>query len=146
MQLANLLNLLDRVFEVVFARYRRALGDSNVSSAWRRASNKVSAYVAWPVLATVGTLTIAIYSMAGIGTPTEHKGTGQVIAVIAGIATAMLLDRRFRKYLMKPPVLATEESNSEARLVFWFHACAIGIFALAGCVFALLHVAGFNFR
>jgi hypothetical protein len=140
------MGMLDRVFEVIFARYRRDLGDSNIESAWRRTSNKVSAYVAWPVVAVSAALTVMTYSLLGIGSPIEHKRSVQLIAVFAGLAVAVMLDRRFRKYLATPPPLASEESHIEAQFALWFHASAIGSFILTCCVGFLLHRAGFSFR
>ena len=136
---------LDKVFLVVFARCRRKLGNSNVESAWRRASNRVSAYIAWPVVASVAFLAVLVYSFTQTGSPIAHKRTVQIVAVIAGILASLLLDRRFRKYLSNPPPLASEESHSERRLVFRFHAISIAVFVLTCLVGFLLHRAGFHF-
>jgi cytochrome b561 len=136
---------LDKVFLVVFARCRRKLGNSNVESAWRRASNGVSAYVAWPVVAGVIVLAVLVYSFMQTGSHVTHKRTVQIVGVIAGILTALLLDRRFRKYLSNPPPLASEESRSERRLVFRFRAISIAVFILTCLIGFLLHRAGFHF-
>jgi hypothetical protein len=136
---------IDNVFEVIFARYRRKMGDSNLESAWRRASNRVSGYLVLPVATATLVLIVVVYSFLGTGTPAEHKQTGEIIAGIAGVVIAYLLDRRFRKYLSVPPVLASLEARTDTHLVLWFRVIAVGIFALTCLVGFLLHQAGFRF-
>jgi hypothetical protein len=139
------MEIIDKVFQVVFARYRRKLGDSNLESAWRRAINTVSGYLVLPVAAAVLVLIAMTYSYMGTGTPNEHKQTGQIIAGTAGVVIFYLFRRRFRKYLSFPSVLASLEARADTRLVFWFRATAVGIFALTCLVGFLLHQAGFRF-
>src|ERR1700691_4277094 len=42
------MEMLDKVFQILFARTRRQMGDSNLEWAWRSASNKVAGYLALP--------------------------------------------------------------------------------------------------
>jgi hypothetical protein len=52
---------LDRVFQVVFARYRRKASGPNLDSAWRRAANRVSGYVVLPVASVTFVLVMAAH-------------------------------------------------------------------------------------
>jgi len=133
---------LDRVFEAVFARWRRKLGDSNLESAWRRASNKVSAYLLFPIAAATVVLMAVVYSFMGTGTFVEQKKLAQIVGVVVWIAISILLDRRFKKYLLIPPRLAPDESSTARQVVFWFHFISIGVFVLTCLSGYLLHRAG----
>ena len=139
------MQLVDRVFQVIFARYRRYLGETRLDSAWRRATNTVSAYVAWPVVAASAAVVMGAYSLLDTGAPAQHKRLVQVVAVASGLLTAILLDRHFKQYLSEPPVLAPEESHADAQLVFRFHAICIGIFVMTCALGYALHRAGVNF-
>ena len=86
---------LDAVFLVVFARYRRKVGDSKLTSAWVRASYTVSAYVSWPVAAATLVLVMITYTVSRTGTPMDHRRLGQITAVMMWLVIAFLLDRRF---------------------------------------------------
>jgi len=122
------MEILDKVFEVLFARFRRQMGDANLEAAWRRASLRVSASVGWPMVASLVMLMAIFYAVVAVGSPPEHKRWGQVIAGAIGVLIAMSLDRRFRKYLAVPPKLSAEESPLEARRVFWFRAVCYAVF------------------
>jgi hypothetical protein len=134
---------LDRVFQLVFARFRRKLGDSNFESAWRRATNRVSGYLVLPIAAGVVVLVLVMYAVIGTGTPVEHKRLGQIIAVVAGVVVSYLLDRRFRKYLLAPPALPPVEARIDTQLVFWFRVIAVALFVLTCLVGFFLHQAGY---
>jgi ABC-type uncharacterized transport system permease subunit len=133
------MDTLDRVFLVVFARCRRKKGGSNLESAWYSANYQVSAYVSWPVAAAALVLVALVFSLFRTGSPVDHKRTGQIIAVVAWLIAAVLLDRRFRKYLYQPPALTHEESSADKQLVFRFRAVSFGVFALVCLVGYLLH-------
>jgi len=139
------MEMLDKVFEILFARMRRKMGDSNLEQAWRRAGNRVAGYLALPFGAAAVVLVVVIYAVSGEDTRIEHRHWGQVIAWIAGMLLFLLLNRRFRRYLSIPPVLPVAESHADARLVFWFRAISFGSFALACLIGLLLHHAGFHF-
>lgn len=134
--------ILDRVFEVVLARFRRQMGDAHLEAAWRRASLRVSAWVGWPMAATLVMLTALFYAVAAVGSPPEHKRGAQLIAGALGVVIAMRLEGRFRKYLADPPKLSAEESSSEARLVFWFRAVCYSVFGGICLIGFLLHESG----
>jgi hypothetical protein len=136
------MEILDRVFQVIFARYRRKLGESNLESAWRRATNRVSGYLVLPIAATAGALVLMMYAFTGAGTAAEHKRSVQMITVVAGVVVFYLLDQRFRKYLQTPPALPSVEARADTQLVFWFRVIAVGIFALTCLVGFFLHQAG----
>jgi len=124
----SLLHLLDVTFEVVFARFRRKLGDSNLQLAWRRASNTVSGYLILPI-AAVATVAIAIlHASTGMGSHNDHRLSSQIVAMAAVLVTAVLLDRRFRKFLDPVPLLAPHESIEDRRRLFWFRISTVGLF------------------
>jgi hypothetical protein len=133
--------LLDQIFLVLFARYRRK--DSNLESAWRRAANRVSRYLALPVAAATLVLIAMIYSFLRTGTPIEHKRMGQIFAGVAGLLTLHMLNRRFRQYLSFPPTLPSSEARTDTQLVFWFRIISVGIFILTCLVGFLFHRAGY---
>jgi hypothetical protein len=139
------MQVVDRVFQIIFARYRRQLGETSLEPAWRRATNTVSAYVAWPVVAASAAVVMGAYSLLGTGAPAQHKRLVQVVAVASGLTSAILLDRHFKQYLSAPLALAPEESNADSQLVFRFHAICIGIFVLTCALGYALHRAGVNF-
>jgi FtsH-binding integral membrane protein len=139
------MEILDRVFQVLFARMRRRLGDSNLEWAWRRASNKMAGYLAVPVGAATAVLVVVVYAVSSEGTRIEHRHWVQFIAMITGIVAIVLLNRRFRKHLSSPPALAFRESNADTRLIFWFRTISLGSFALTCVIGLLLHRAGVRF-
>jgi hypothetical protein len=133
--------LLDRLFVVVFARYRRK--DSNLESAWLRAANRVSGYLVLPVAAATLVLIAIVYSFMQTGTPIEHKRTGQIFTGVAGVLIFYMLNRRFRQYLSVPPALPSLETRTDTQLVFWFRLISVGIFILACLTGFLFHRAGY---
>jgi hypothetical protein len=133
--------LLDQLFVVVFARYRRK--DSNLESAWLRAANRVSGYLVLPVAAATLVLIAIIYPLMQTGTPIEHKRTGQIVTAVAGVLIFYMLNRRFRQYLSVPPALPCLETRTDTQLVFWFRAISVGIFILACLIGFLFHRAGY---
>jgi hypothetical protein len=128
------------VFVVVFARFRRKLGDGGLESAWRRASNSVTAYASWAVVAiSVLVLMLIDWSM---GIPLAQKRTFQLVAVAVGISAAFALDYRFRKYLVAPGPLTETESPADGHLVTWFRCTSVGVFCIVCLVGFALHRAG----
>jgi len=142
--LGALMETLDRVFQVVFARYRRKAG-INLESAWRRAANRVSGYVVFPVASVTFVLVMAAYLLTSSGTPVEHKRTGQIIGGLAVGVVAYLMDCRFRKYLSTPQALPSSEARTDTQLYLLFRIVAVGIFILTFLLGFLLHQAGFGF-
>jgi hypothetical protein len=139
------MEILERVFQVLFARMRRKMGDANLERTWRSASNRVGGYLALPFGAGAVVLVVVAYAVSGEGTRIEHRHWGQVIAWIAAMLLFLLLNRQFRRYMSTPPVLPVAESHADARLVFWFRAVSFGSFALTCLIGLLLHHAGFLF-
>lgn len=130
--MSRTMGLIDRVFVVVFARYRRKTGDSDLESAWRTASFRVSGYLVLPIAALTVLSTLAIYSLKRLGEPIDRQGTllTQVAAVVIGLLVTVLLDKRFKKYLLNLPELSTDESRAEKLLIVKFRVIAVGIFSL----------------
>jgi len=137
--------VLDKVFEILFARLRRKTGDSDLERSWRSASNRVAGYLALPFGAGAVVLEVVVYAVSPEGTRIEHRHWGQVIAWIAGMMAILLLSRRFRKYLSAPPALSAAESHADKRLIFWFRTLSFGSVALTCVIGLLLHHAGFRF-
>lgn len=135
---------LDRVFLIVFARYRRKLGSVNVESAWLQASNKVSGYLVLPLGAAIVVAAVLIYATTRTGTLGEHKKACALISAVAAVLAALALQRRFKKYLSHPPPLAPQESRPDQQYVFWFRFIAAGIFVLVCATGFILHQAGFR--
>ena len=129
------------ILDCVFARYRRK--DSNFESAWRRATNRVSGYLALPVAAATLVLIAVIYSFMRTGIPIEHKRTGQIFAGVTGVLIFYVLDRRFRQYLSGPPALPSFEARSDTQLVLWFRLISAGIFVLTCLTGFLLYHGGY---
>jgi len=121
------MTLLDRLFLVVFARYRRRMGASNDEAAWRRASNSVTLFFVFPVAVGVLGLATLSYWWTGLGSHAEHRKWAQIVAGAVGLGLALLLDRRFQRYRSAPPLLGSEESRSDCRLVLTFRVLSIGL-------------------
>lgn len=142
---AAALEVLDKVFEILFARMRRKTGNSNLERAWHSASNRVAGYLALPFGAATVVLAVVIYAVSGEGTRIEHRHWGQFIAWAVGVLVIVLLNRRFKKYLSAAPALPATESRADTRLVFWFRTISLGSFALTCLIGLVLHYAGFRF-
>ena len=136
------LDTLDKVFEVVFARFRRKMGDRNLEAAWRRASIRVLTYVGWAMAAVLIVLLAVFFTYFAVDVPPEHKRWGQMLAAAVGVLISILLDRRFTKYLAAPPQLSQQESSIDALLVLRFRAACYAVFAIVCVVGFLLHESG----
>jgi hypothetical protein len=133
---------IDRVFEVTFARWRRKLGDSNLESAWRRASNSISGLILFPTAAIVIPLALSVMAMMHRSYSPVVKGTIQIVGVMIWFLVSFLLDRRFRKFLIRPPQLDSEESFVDKRLLMRFRVTCIGSFVVFCFGGWLLHRSG----
>lgn len=139
------MDILDKVFLLILARFRREYGDPQIEFAWRRARYRMTIYTSWAVAACVAIFVIGGYSLLKIGTSAEHGKLGGIAAGITGLVTYVLLGRRFKKYLMSPPSLSPIETNEEARYVFSFIAASFGLLVLICLAAYLLHRAGWIF-
>ena len=135
---------LDRIFLIVFARYRRKLGGGSERFAWRQASNKMGWYLIWPTVSITAVLISVAYSVARLGLGAEYRRLMQIAGVVAVLWVAFALDRHFRRYLLAPPRLSPVESPHEARLLFWFRIISICTFVLTGLLAFGLARAGFK--
>lgn len=128
--LSRLIGTMDRVFVVIFARYRRKLGDAEIDAAWRIASNRVTSFIVLPIAALVVVTTLLLYWFEGIQSSiSQHdKSLTQVVAVLVGLVLIIFLEKRFKKYLLSPPVLAVKESIEDGMLVVKFRIISVGIF------------------
>ena len=132
------MELLDRVFQVIFARCRRKVGDTNLQLAWSRANNKLGGYLIFPVVAASLLLIVVLSFLIHPRTAAEPKQWGSILAVIVWIVATIFLSRRFRKYLSAPPTLLSDESPGETRILFWFRVGIIGICLLGFLIVYLL--------
>ena len=125
-----MLNVIDRVFLVIFARYRRKAGTTGIESAWRSASNKVTGLLILPLVSLGTVMTLAVYSFKGIGAHIDGTVMRAIQAVggVAIVVIAMMLDRRFKEFLLAPPEVSAAEAPDERRLVFSFHVIGAGAF------------------
>lgn len=126
-----MLDALDTFFILLFARYRRRVGDAQIQTAWRRACSDV-----WwaSALAIGGMVFIGIwiwYALTRMGTPHDHREWAVYGGVGAYIIFMTLLKRRFRKFLVDVPQMPTIESASDARYIrlsrFVLNAIAVAI-------------------
>ena len=122
---------LDKFFILLFARYRRRVGDAQIEAAWRRACSDVwwaSALVSCS-LVVVGIF--ALYALTGIGTPKEHQQWVLYGGIGSYVMTIALLRRRFRKFLVDVPQITTTEFVSDTRYVRLFR---IMLYSIGGAI------------
>jgi hypothetical protein len=136
------MEVMDKVFEATFARWRRKLGDSNMESAWRRASNSISGLILFPTAAIVIPVALFVAAMTHTGYSAEEKRTIQIIGVVIWFSVSFLLDRRFRKFLISPPRLESEESFIDKRLLMKFRVACIASFVVSCVGGWLMHGVG----
>jgi hypothetical protein len=143
----SVIPVLDRVFDIMFARYRRKMGDSDIIAPWRLARNTVAGYVASAFTGLTVVLVLVVGSSAGIGAKADHRHWAQITAVLTWIIVATWLNRRFQSVLIRPALLAPNESHEEKYLVFKFRAiCIVLLFAVAVLGFLLRKVGVSAFR
>jgi hypothetical protein len=142
---AAAMNLLDSLFQIIFARYRRRLGDGNLTIAWRRARTTLLLYLAPSIAAAIAILVVVVYGLTGTGTHLEHKIWGRAIAAPVVILVVVLLHTRFRRYLLRPPALSSEETKAQRRLVRRFYLASLAIFCATCLMGYLLRRAGVGF-
>ena len=137
------LGVIDRVFLVLFGRFRRKFGDTKIEAAWHSASFRVSGHLALFAAATVFVLFEVTQWFTGSGLAPKQERAWQIVVGVVAVSITVLLDRRFKKYLSVPPTLAAEESSAEKSLIRWFRATTIGTFAFVCLAAILMHDAGF---
>lgn len=137
------MNILDKLFGIIFARYRRKLGDSKIESAWYQASNKVVAYIGSPILAVEFLIFAIIYFPLVKGSVFDNKRSIVIMGTTIFLVVAYSLGRGFRAFLADPPVLTSTEAPAETRFVFWIRIISFGMSGAACLVAFTLHKAGF---
>lgn len=137
--------MLDLVFRIIFARFRRELGDSHLEFAWRRATATVSGMLVLPVAAIAISLTVALYAVTQAGSPTYRMHVGELLGVIGVVGTFLSLHVHFKKFLTLPPELPEVESLADKRRVLWFRVLSIGTFIVVCLIGFALRKAGFAF-
>jgi hypothetical protein len=126
------MKVLDRVFDIVFAKYRRKMGDSDIIAPWRLARNTVAGYVASAFTGLTVVLGLVVGSSAGIGAKEDHRHWAQIIAVITWVIVATWPNQRFKSVLICPALLTPNETREEKWLVFKFRAiCIVLLFGVA---------------
>jgi hypothetical protein len=130
---------LDRIFLIIFGRFRRKLGNSNIASAWNRANYKVAGYMLWLISSVTMIVVVLSYCLTGGGAPARQKQSAQVIGVVTWFAFSFLLNRRYLKYLSNPPQLAAKESIQDRQLLTQFRIFCVGTFIVTGALGTFLH-------
>ena len=139
------MKILDKAFQIIFARFRRKMGDSNLEAAWIRARNKVAWYVGMLIAAATVILVAALYSVSKVGTHLDNRRSAQLIAAAAFIIGMFLLNQRFKKFLSNPPAVPPQEARTDWQFLFWYRVVVIGIFCLTCLVGVVLHETGVSF-
>lgn len=122
---------LDKFFILLFARYRRRLGDAQIETAWRRACSDVW-WASAPVSCSLVVVGIfSLYALTGMGTPKEHQQWILFGGIGGYLVTIALLRRRFQKFLVEVPQITTTEFVSDARYVRLFR---IMLYLMGGAI------------
>ena len=137
--------VLDRVFEIMFARFRRRYGEAQLRFAWGQAASATSGFLVLPIAAAVIVGTALSYGFVRLGTPDQHTHFGSLLGVLAMLSTFVLLRIRFKKYLVFPPTLSDIESPSDRKYIFWFRASTVTIFIVVCLAGYLLRRNGVSF-
>lgn len=137
--------MIDRVFQTIFARFRRELGDSHMEFAWRRAASTVSGMLVLPVAAIAIVLIIVLYAFTHAGSPSYRTHVGELFGVAGVVGTFAFLHIHFKKFLVLPPMLPEMESPADRSRVLWFRVLSIGVFVVVCLIGLVLRMTGFAF-
>jgi hypothetical protein len=124
------MGVIDEVFKIVFARYRRRFGEAQRGAAWSRACYELTGYLSWSV---GGATFLGLFVVANViprELPFDHRRWGMILAGAAILGLGLSLNRRFAPYREQPPVLAAAELPLERWLVWRFRALSLAVFAL----------------
>jgi hypothetical protein len=138
-------SIVNKLFCIIFARYRRKLGDLNIESAWFQANSKVTAYLGSPIIAAEFLIFLILYFPLIKGTAFDSKPAILALSTAICLLVAYSIGRGFRAYLSDPPRLDAAETSAETRFIFWFRAVSIGLFCSSCLVAFAVHRAGFPF-
>ena len=125
-----ILERVDQVFAVWFARYRRRLGEARLRSAWRAAAYRASGYVLTWTVATFSLAACAIRWLQGSPLSREFASATMTVGVVLVTLVVVLLDRRWERFFSNPPALTDSESRRERLLVTLFRGLGVGSFIL----------------
>ena len=140
-----MLEIIDRAFEIVFARFRRSRGEGQIEFAWHLAAGTVCGYLVLPLAAATLVVIVLIYALAGYGTPGQRTQMSQAIGLGILLTALVVFHHRFRRLLLSPPELRGTESRSERNHVLLFRAFCFGVFAAVCLGGFILHKAGVAF-
>jgi cytochrome b561 len=139
--LEDILDVVDQVFVVWFARYRRRFGDTRLRSAWRAAAYRASGYVLTWTVASVLLAACALRSLQGRESPVS-KEFASAIMIVGFVLVALVvfrLDRRWEHFFANPPALTDAESPRERSLVTLFRGLGAGCFILAAVAIIIVN-------
>ena len=137
------MSIVNKLFCIIFARYRRKLGDLNIESAWFQANSKVTVYLGSLVIAAEFLIFLVLYFPLIRGTAFDRKPAIVALGTAICLLVAYSVSRGFRAYLSDPPRLDAAETSADTRFIFWFRAASIGSFG-SSCLLAFaMHRAGF---
>jgi len=134
-----MMSIFDDVFVIVFARFRRQLGEQQIDEAWRRANLRFFGYIFWALSSFLTIFEIAIFSLIKIVSPDVEKKVVVISVVIIGLLASQAFSKRFKKYLSTLPRLSSSELPSETKYVRLFQAISVGIFLFLCVVAYSLH-------
>jgi len=96
-------SIVNKLFCIIFARYRRKLGDSIIESAWLQANSKVTAYLGSLIIAAEFLIFLVLYFPVIKGTAFDSKPAIVASGTAICLLVAYSIGRGFRAYLSDPP-------------------------------------------
>jgi len=100
--------IIDKLFAIIFARYRRKLGDAKIESAWYRANNRVVGYLLFPIAAILYFIFAIIYFPVVKDSAFDHRRPLILVGAAIYVISAFALGRGFNVFLKNPPRLNSE--------------------------------------
>jgi hypothetical protein len=127
---SGVIDAIDDVFKIVYARFRRRFGEVRRRAAWNRACYELTGYLSWAAAGATFLVLFVTTNLIRLGSPSDHRRWGMILAGGIMVFVSVSLSRRFRPYLEQPPFLGAAESTAERWLVWRLRALSLGIFAL----------------
>lgn len=123
------MEIFERIFVAVFARYRRKYGEGSLNRAWSAATYHVTTFVYIATMVFPAPLVLA-------ASPDPAKllhSPGPLYAFVigAGVAVGYLVDRKCEGFRNNPPPIETTEPMEDARVIRAFHWTAVALFLVA---------------
>jgi len=137
------MNAIDRVFVVVFDRYRRGRRTRDISQNWRAAEYEVGIFLTLPLVVFGGAIFFLLQSyLWPLVSP--RRWHLQLFVVFLGLAMFLILEKRFSKFQIAPPPLESVESTADRQVIWRFRLLTTGIFIIGLGVTAFVGIDHFN--